>query len=52
MLGSWISIGAEVLTSVCPFCWRNLDDAIKMTGSNMKMLDITEILVDLVKPKK
>jgi len=44
--------GAEILACVCPFCWRNLDDAIKMTGSNMKMLDITEILIDLVKPKK
>ena len=43
------SIGAEALTSVCPFCWRNLDDAIKMTGSNMKMLDITEILLEIVK---
>jgi len=43
--------GAEVLTSVCPFCWRNLSDAIQMIGSKMKMMDITEILVDIVKPK-
>jgi len=43
--------GAEVLTSVCPFCWRNLSDAIQMIGSKMKMMDITEILVDIVKPR-
>ncbi|HID18920.1 TPA: (Fe-S)-binding protein [Candidatus Bathyarchaeota archaeon] len=44
--------GAEILACVCPFCWRNLDDAIKITGSGIKMLDLTEILADLVKPKK
>jgi heterodisulfide reductase subunit D len=43
--------GAEIVTSVCPFCWRNLSDAIELLGSKMKMLDITEILENLVKPK-
>jgi heterodisulfide reductase subunit D len=41
--------GAEILASTCPFCWRNLDDAIKETGSKLKMLDITEILLEIVK---
>jgi heterodisulfide reductase subunit D len=45
------AVGAEVLTSVCPFCWRNMSDAIQMIGSKVKMMDITEILVDIVKSK-
>lgn len=36
--------GADVLTSICPFCYRNLSDAIKLSGSNMKMYDLVEIL--------
>ncbi|MCS7139796.1 MAG: (Fe-S)-binding protein [Candidatus Nezhaarchaeota archaeon] len=35
---------AEVVTSICPFCYRNLSDAIQMTGSHMKMYDLMEIL--------
>lgn len=44
--------GASVITTVCPFCWRNLDDAINLSGSKMKILDITEILADIIKMKK
>ena len=46
------STGAEILACVCPFCWRNFTDAINNIGSKMKMMDITEILVDLVKEKR
>ncbi len=36
--------GAEVLVSSCPFCKRNFEDAIKATGSNLKFMDITELV--------
>jgi Fe-S oxidoreductase len=36
--------GAEHLVSICPFCYRNLNDAIKALNSNLKMTDLTEIL--------
>ncbi|MHA1129719.1 MAG: (Fe-S)-binding protein [Candidatus Helarchaeota archaeon] len=37
--------GAELLVSSCPFCKRNLEDAIKVTGSNLKFMDITELVL-------
>ncbi|MEM0232752.1 MAG: (Fe-S)-binding protein [Candidatus Nezhaarchaeales archaeon] len=36
--------GADIITSICPFCYRNLSDAIQMTDSHMKMYDLMEIL--------
>jgi Fe-S oxidoreductase len=36
--------GAEILVSICPFCYRNLSDAIKAKNSNMKMVDLMELL--------
>jgi heterodisulfide reductase subunit D len=38
--------GAEYLVSTCPFCWRNLKDAIDSSGSNMKMVDLVELLLE------
>ncbi len=43
--------GASVLASTCPFCWRNLDDAIANTKAPMKMLDIVEILEPIARKK-
>ncbi len=40
--------GAEYLVSSCPFCWRNLEDAIKASGSKLKMVDVTEILDSVI----
>lgn len=37
--------GAEYIVSICPFCFRNLSDAIKELGSNMKMVDLLELLI-------
>lgn len=39
---------AEYLVSSCPFCHRNLDDAIKVTKSQLKMSDVTEILNSVI----
>ncbi|MFX0135020.1 MAG: (Fe-S)-binding protein [Candidatus Hodarchaeota archaeon] len=36
--------GAEYLVSICPFCYRNLSDAIEASGSNLKMVDLTELI--------
>ncbi len=38
---------AEYIVSSCPFCWRNLMDAIDSLNSKLRMLDVIEIL-DLV----
>jgi Fe-S oxidoreductase len=40
--------GAEYLVSTCPFCWRNLSDAIELSGSNMKMVDLIELLLESI----
>ncbi len=36
----------EYLVSTCPFCWRNLKDAIDATGSNLKMVDLVELILE------
>ncbi|MFX0134795.1 MAG: (Fe-S)-binding protein [Candidatus Hodarchaeota archaeon] len=36
--------GADYLVSICPFCYRNLSDAIKATGSKLKMADLLELI--------
>jgi len=36
--------GAKYLVSICPFCYRNLFDAIKESGSNLKMVDLMELI--------
>lgn len=43
--------GAEILTSACPFCYRNLNDALSAKGSNMKMMDVVEILNEVLGKK-
>jgi heterodisulfide reductase subunit D len=36
--------GADYLVSICPFCYRNLNDAIIELNSNIKMIDLMELL--------
>jgi len=43
-LGHAKEVGAEAIVSSCPFCKTNLLDAIKKTGSNLEMHDITELV--------
>ena len=40
--------GAEYLVSTCPFCWRNLNDAIVSTNSSLKMVDLVELLLESI----
>ena len=37
-------VGAEAIVSSCPFCKTNIVDAIKKTGSDLEMCDITELV--------
>jgi Fe-S oxidoreductase len=36
--------GADFLVSICPFCFRNLSDAIKDLNSDLKMIDLLELV--------
>lgn len=36
--------GADSLVSICPFCYRNLSDAIKALNSKLKMVDLLELI--------
>ncbi|MFW9773593.1 MAG: (Fe-S)-binding protein [Candidatus Thorarchaeota archaeon] len=36
--------GAEHIISICPFCYRNLSDAITALNSNIQMMDLTELV--------
>jgi len=39
---------ATYLVSTCPFCHRNLSDAIQRTHSKLQMRDLTEVLFELL----
>jgi heterodisulfide reductase subunit D len=41
--------GAEVLTSACPFCTFALREAAERNGSKMRVLDLPELLVEILK---
>jgi heterodisulfide reductase subunit D len=37
-------LGVETILSACPFCERNLTDAINKLGSKLKVLDVVELV--------
>ncbi len=41
--------GAEVLTSACPFCTFALREAAERKGSKIRVLDLPELLVEILK---
>jgi heterodisulfide reductase subunit D len=41
--------GAEVLTSACPFCTFALREAAERNGSKIRVLDLPELLVEILK---
>lgn len=41
--------GAEVLTSACPFCTFALREAAERNGSDIRVLDLPELLVEILK---
>jgi heterodisulfide reductase subunit D len=38
------AVGAEVLTTSCPFCYQSLKAAIQATGSSIVMMDLMELV--------
>nr|MDO8112227.1 (Fe-S)-binding protein [Candidatus Sigynarchaeota archaeon] len=40
--------GAKYLTSICPFCYRNLSEAIETAHSKIKMVDLTELFLKVL----
>jgi heterodisulfide reductase subunit D len=36
--------GTEYLVSMCPFCYRNLADAMEASGSKLRMVDLTDLI--------
>ncbi|MDI9619347.1 MAG: (Fe-S)-binding protein [Candidatus Nezhaarchaeota archaeon] len=44
-----ISVGAELISSACPFCWRNLQEATERSWSSLKTLDVIELLWEAMK---
>ena len=44
-------VGAEVIATACPFCVLNLKAGAKKAGSNVKVMDISEILLQVTAPK-
>ncbi|MCQ2055853.1 MAG: 4Fe-4S dicluster domain-containing protein [archaeon] len=45
------AVGAEVIATACPFCVLNLRQGAKKIGSKVKVMDITEILLQVTAPK-
>ena len=44
-------VGAEIIATACPFCVLNLRAGAKKIGSKVKVMDITEILVQVTNPE-
>ena len=42
--------GAEILVTCCPFCVTNLTQGAKQLGSNIKVMDLAEILLQVTAP--
>ncbi|TET61595.1 MAG: (Fe-S)-binding protein [Promethearchaeota archaeon] len=40
------AVGADILTTECPFCWRNLSDANDMYNHDMKVLGILQMITE------
>ncbi len=44
--------GAEVLITCCPFCVLNLSAGAKKIGSKMKIMDLSQVLLQVTAPKE
>lgn len=45
------AVGAEIIATACPFCVLNLRQGAKQIDSKVKIMDITEILLQVTAPK-
>ncbi len=43
-----VELGAEIITTACPFCVLTLEDAVKTSGheERMKVMDVMELLAE------
>ena len=43
-----VELGAEIITTACPFCVLTLEDAVKTSGNEEKIrvMDVMELLAD------
>jgi Fe-S oxidoreductase len=43
-----VELGAEILTTACPFCVLTLEDAVKTSGNEEKItvMDVMELLAE------
>ena len=46
------AVGAEVLITCCPFCVLNLTAGAKKIGSNIKVMDLSQVLLQVTAPKE
>ncbi len=52
------AVGADILTTECPFCWRNLSDANETYDHGMKVMGVLQLITEynlleiLVKPNE
>ena len=44
--------GADVLVSCCPFCALNLTQGAKKAGSSIKVMDLSQVLLEVTAPKQ
>ena len=47
-IGEAKSVGAEAIVTACPWCERNLIDAISETGDSIKIYDVIELIVQAI----
>jgi Fe-S oxidoreductase len=43
-----VSTGAEALVTACPWCEKTFNEAVKASGSNLKVYDIVELLAKAI----
>jgi heterodisulfide reductase subunit D len=41
-----LQTGAQMLVSACPFCEQNLRDAASATGNKIRIMDVSELLLE------
>ena len=44
--------GADTLAVACPFCTVMLDDGVRETGANLKVIDLATLLSEAVERKR
>ena len=47
-----MATGAEIIATACPFCVLNLDQGAKKMGAKIRVMDISELLMEATVPEK